>query len=198
MDKDAKRCMLFRQPLPDALPTAELNEALARCFHAEMERFARYRCSDRALAEDVAQEALLLAMEALGSFRGEAPIEVWLKRVVRTACHRFTRGMKNDSAAHSPLDAIPEGQLVAPQSEVAELSLLLAERVARLREVLVAVEEPNRSLLLLHEGEGVSIEVLGQRFGLSAEAVKSRLKRTRAALRRRLEAAGMEASTGEP
>ena len=45
------------------------------------------------------------------------------------------------------------------------------------------LEEPNRSLLRLHDVEEVPVATLAERFGLTVEAVKSRLKRGRGIVR---------------
>ncbi|RLB64207.1 MAG: SigE family RNA polymerase sigma factor, partial [Deltaproteobacteria bacterium] len=60
------------------------------------------------------------------------------------------------------------------------------ERLELLEDVLAKIAEPNRSLLLLHEGRDRSVAELAQQFDLSPEAVKARLKRTRGIVRQRL------------
>ena len=64
-----------------------------------------------------------------------------------------------------------------------ELQLILAERLELLYAEIEKLDEPNRSLLRLHDAEEVPIEELAARFGMTQDAVKSRLKRARARVR---------------
>jgi RNA polymerase sigma-70 factor (ECF subfamily) len=168
--------------LKTAPPDELLREQIVRCFSAELTRFARFRCGDDSLGSDAFQESMVSMMQALPSYRGDAPILSWLRRLVVSACSRLRRGRRNDPAFNRPLDEAPE----MAEEQRQEMRLMLQERVSLLHLALSEVEEPNRSLLLLHEGEDVSIEALAERHGLSVEGVKSRLKRTRSRIRARL------------
>lgn len=128
----------------------------------------------------------MIAFESLESYRGDAPIDHWLKRLVVSACSRLKRGRKNNPAYNLPLDesiGTRENDTDAGRQEVA---VLLEERISLLNEALEDVPEDNRMLLLLHEGKEVPLAELAEQYGLSVNGVKSRLKRTRATLRARL------------
>lgn len=181
----SERCPDFAALLREAEADAALYEQIAQCFHGELSRQARRRCGDETLAEDAAQDALVLALESLDSFRGDAPIDHWLKRLVVSACARLRRGRKNDPGYNRPLDEV--GPVAASDGRAdGEVAAMLSERVALLREALDELPEDNRALLLLHEGREMPITELASRFGLSVDGVKSRLKRTRARMRSRL------------
>ncbi len=159
---------------------------MARCFHEEILRLAKKRCGDDALAEDASQEALIAALEALGSFRSEAPLRAWLRQIVFTACSRLRRGKAKKLGADLPFDELPDEQVPVTGRADQEVATLLHERLELLEDVLAKIAEPNRSLLLLHEGRDRSVAELAQQFDLSPEAVKARLKRTRGIVRQRL------------
>jgi RNA polymerase sigma-70 factor (ECF subfamily) len=182
------RCPDFASLLREARPDGALSEQLVTCFGHELERQARQRCRNQALAEDAAQDALVGALENLGSFRGDAPIEAWLRRLVLSACSRLTRGRKNAPAYNLPLDELPRDVEAGAEGGdgLQERAVLLSERLALLREALADLSEPNRELLLAHEAEDEPIAALARRFGTTQEGVKSRLKRARAQLRARL------------
>ncbi len=159
---------------------------MASCFHEEILRVAKQRCRDDILAEDTSQEALIVALEALGSFRGEAPLRTWLRRIVSTACSRMRRGKAKKPDSNIPIDAVPAEELPSVQGADQEMAMLLHERLELLEQVLANTAEPNRSLLLLHEGQDRSVAELAEQFDLSHQAVKARLKRARSVVRERL------------
>lgn len=177
-------CPDFAHLLREQPPDDAIRDQVARCFYPDVERAARRVCKDRLLAEDVAQEAMALGLGALHTYRGDAPLLHWLRRLVVSACSRFRRGRKNDPRLHLPLDAAgTEGMRALAADPAQELQILLEERLRLLALVLDAVPEPNRTLLLRHEGEDAPLSDLAAEYDLSVDAVKARLKRTRAQVR---------------
>ncbi len=182
----APRCPDFARLLREASPGAALSEQLVTCFGRELERQARRRCRSTTLAEDAAQDALVGALENLGSFRGDAPIEAWLRRLVVSSCSRLTRGRKNAPAFNRPLDELSGEVEAGDDAALQERAVLLSERLALLREALADLSDQNRALLLAHEAGDEPIAELAKRFDTTEEGIKSRLKRSRAQLRTRL------------
>lgn len=180
------RCPDFAAILRVTEPDASILEQVASCFHQELNRHASRRCHDQTMAEDVTQDALVTALESLGSFRGDAPLDRWLKRLVVSSCSRMRRGRKNDPAYNLPFDET----LASPGSENPshdqEAKVFLDERIALLHEALEELPEDNRNLLMLHEGGEIPLAELAATFGLTVDGVKARLRRTRALLRSRL------------
>jgi RNA polymerase sigma-70 factor, ECF subfamily len=163
-------------------------ERVTGCFRGAMLRFARQRCKSPEVAEDTVQDALILALESLDGFRGEAAISTWLNQLVISACSRRLRGRKNDATLNLPLTALSEEGEVDRRELNQEARVLVAERGAHVHRLLDHIAEPDRSLLRLHDGEGVPIRDLAARFNLTTNAVKGRLKRARATARRWLHA----------
>jgi RNA polymerase sigma-70 factor (ECF subfamily) len=178
-------CPDFAEILRDAPADASIREQVASCFYEEMARTARRVCRDGVLAEDALQEAMHVGLRKLDTYRGDAPLDHWLRRLVTSACNRLRRGRKNDPRLHVPFEPGQQGPTsaataTAPEQEV---GVLLGERLSLLAEALEEIPEPNRSLLLLHEGQQEPLGALARRYELTEEAVKSRLKRTRALVR---------------
>jgi RNA polymerase sigma-70 factor (ECF subfamily) len=180
------QCPDFAEILRETTPDSSLFEQIALCFSDRLEEYAKYVCRDESAGQDAMQDAMLAAMTNLESYRGDSPIEGWLRRIVVSACSRIRRGLKNDPAVNRPLDAVEAVRPLAQPGADQELQLLLKERLELLGDEIEKLDEPNRSLLRLHDVEEVPIADLVGRFGMTAEAIKSRLKRGRALVRERL------------
>jgi RNA polymerase sigma-70 factor, ECF subfamily len=181
MPKKKRSCPDFVAMLKSGQPAASLTDQIIECFSSEMRKAAGYRCKNPTQAEDAFQDAAKLVIESLDGFRGEASLKTWLYRLVNSSCARMQRGRKNNPRYNKPLEDHPAE--VEPGQEV---QLLISERLDILGRVLEEIEEPNRELFLLHEGQDVALAELAEKFGFSIDGIKSRLKRTRARLRARL------------
>ncbi len=179
-------CPDFARAVREASADSSLFAQVIGCFEARLSRFAAYTCGSRALGEDAFQDAMVAALDNLGSYRGDAPIEAWLRRIVVSACSRLRRGRKNSPAFNVPLDDAPPAAQAAEIREDQELKIALLEGLREIGREIDALDEPNRSLLLAHDVDEAPIEELARRFDLTEEAVKSRLKRARAAVREKV------------
>jgi len=160
-------------------------EQIISCFGKRLERFANMQCRNETQGEDALQDTMINLIQNLDAYRGDAPIEYWLRRMVVGACSRLKRGKKNAPNVNLPLDETVVGPLADKRPDAETLHDLRSE-IDRLGRALKSLPELNRTLFYLHDGEGRSINELSASFGLTAEAVKSRLKRTRAQLRNEL------------
>ncbi len=150
------------------------NEAFAQLYREQVQGvflLALRLTGDRSKAEDVTQETFLKALKGLGSYRGEAPVQVWLRRMAANAAIDLLRAGRR----WRPLDTVPEHQLVednAPDPEALAMDGLLA----RLR-------PEARAVLWLHTIEGWNHAELATRFGRSESWSKSILSRSLRLLR---------------
>ena len=176
-------CPDFARVLREGSPDESLFEQIVHCFSGRLASFARYRCRDETLGQDAFQEAMLTAFTKLDTFRGDSPIEPWLRRIVVSSCSRLRRGKKNDPAVNLPLDADRGDGVAESSSGDQELQLEVAQSLELLQAELERLDELNRRLFEAHDIEEVPIAQLAERFALSEEAIKSRLKRARAQVR---------------
>ncbi len=173
------------EPLVDQARRGD-GEALERLLLAHQPRLyrvARRLCRDEAEAEDVQQEALLLAARALARFRGEASFDTWLFTIARRVCHRRRRlrsGEPTPSHRVSLETAAPSLWDRGPLPDEAASARWTAEAVAR---ALAALEPRQREVVVLRDVEGCSAAETAALLGIGEGAVKSRLHRARAALR---------------
>ena len=123
-------------------------------------------------SEDVAQDVFLAAWQQLGNLRNPASLVPWLRQI--------TRNRAKDRHRARPVAALPE-ELVADGTP--ETSALEHERNAILRQVLSALPDKSREVILLYYREGRSVRQVSRLLELSESAVKQRLSRARKRMR---------------
>jgi RNA polymerase sigma-70 factor, ECF subfamily len=130
-------------------------------------------------AEEVMQEAFLLAFRSWSTFRGEAAPTTWLYRIAVNAALTRVRARRD-------VELLSEGD---ESGDVADWTADAAEAVLRgeLREQIESgitrLPEDLRVTLILRDVEGLSTAETAAALEISEPAVKSRLHRARALLR---------------
>jgi len=128
---------------------------------------------DDHLAEDVSQDAWIRCFEKLHLFRGDAAFSTWMHRLaVNAAVNRL-----RSQGRRSKLETAPELRL--PVQEPDE-SVLHQRQLSR---ALDALPEGYRTVLVLHDVEGLTHEEIGERLGIAAGTSKSQLHKARARMR---------------
>ena len=140
----------------------------------------RYVHDDHA-AEDVAQEALLLAYRHRHAFRGEAQPRTWLYRIAMTTALGYLRRQARHLARIVALEPDALAVLPAPAGspEDAAASRELGAAVAR---QLDGLDDKYASVLRLR-GEDYCDREIAARLGVTVATVKVRAHRGRAMLR---------------
>lgn len=142
-------------------------------FHQDMYRYAIWLCRDKAIAEDVVQEALLRAWKSLDALRETDAAKPWLLTIVRRENARYFERKR--------LETVDVDNL-APSQE-----LLLAEepdeQLAEMREALFELEDDYREPLVLQVLMGYSTNEIAELMGLKQGAVLTRLHRARLKLK---------------
>jgi RNA polymerase sigma-70 factor (ECF subfamily) len=156
-------------------------------------RVARSVVRDDAEAEDIVQETYVRAFRNLQSFRGDARLSTWLTRIaLNEAVDRLRRRRPQvDLAVMDDAANRAEGSLMSlffgPVAADPEQAASRAE-IRRLVESAVdALPSPFRTVFMLREIEGMSIEETATELDLKPETVKTRLHRARRQLRGALE-----------
>jgi RNA polymerase sigma factor (sigma-70 family) len=130
-------------------------------------------------ADDVVQDAILIAMQRLGDLREPASVLPWLKTIVRNQCRMVLRGNRTSAAAYPE----PEFRLdPADEFERADLQSWVREAVAGLSP---AVREVT---LLRYFSDFRSYREIAEVCGVRMETVRTRLREGRLALGRTLRA----------
>src|SRR5579872_2560149 len=143
-------------------------------------------------AEDLTQETFIRAYLNMNSFQSRASLNTWLYRIATNICIDFTRKSRKIKALTTSLqreDTEEDGEVERdiPDERFDPQALLLNKELgAQLDRALKALPEKLRTVVLLHDIEGLAYEEIAQIVECPLGTVKSRLFNARAALREKL------------
>jgi len=144
-------------------------DSLVAVYYPDMFRYAAWLCRDRAIAEDVVQEALLRAWKSLDSLRDDAAAKQWLLTIVRRENARYFERRRLDTVDIDNLSAAQAALLAeAPNEELADM-----------REAIFELDDDYREPLVLQVLMGYSTNEIAGMMGLKQGAVLTRLHRAR-------------------
>jgi RNA polymerase sigma-70 factor (ECF subfamily) len=136
-------------------------------------------------AEDVTQEALLLAYRHRDQFRGDSRYRTWLYRIAVTTALGFLRKRRRsriagfDAATHHLLEGMID-PAKSPEAQIAD-----AEHRTQIEQALVELQPTYREVLLARV-DATEPEIAAK-FGISVANVKIRTHRARKQLRATME-----------
>jgi RNA polymerase sigma-70 factor, ECF subfamily len=138
------------------------------------------RLNGKAVAEDVAQEALLKALEALPQLRNPDAYLPWLARITDNVLADHWKSRRDEEAAEEAV-----GQVVAQKVDAsADRALERREDQERIRAALETLRPMNRLAIELFYFQELSSREVAYFLGVSDEAARIRLTRARRELKR--------------
>ena len=143
-------------------------------------------------AEDVVQDAFMLALTKLDSFKGNSQFYTWLYRIAHNAAISKLRRKRPTVSLdrRSSGEAGEESRLEMPGDEPAPSERMeQQERAATLMRAMEKLSHEHRSILILREMEAMDYEAISDVLQLPVGTVRSRLHRARTMLRELLEKA---------
>lgn len=169
----------------DRAAQRELYECLAGPVFALIRRLV----PQRAAAEDVFQDCMVSLLRHLPDFRGEAPFGAWVRQIALRAClmhqrspwqraRRALQTVVNAADPESGGDFFEDSSL--PRVEPPSPELIDLERA------LALLPDVARSVVWMHDVEGLSHEEIAAMFGRTVSFSKSQLSRAHALLRAQL------------
>lgn len=139
-------------------------------------RFTR----DRRQWEELTQDTFVEAYFSLRTFRGQAPLAHWLRRIATRVGYRYWTQQGRARAEVAALAAMPpRGEEAAPSDA--------GEAAALVHSLLAEMAPRDRLALTLHYLEGSPIAEIARLTGWSQALVKVQLHRARKRLKKRLE-----------
>jgi len=160
-------------------------EELIRYLYPVISRIVRTHLPRRDDEKDLVQEVLMKTFSKLHQYKGDAPITHWVSRLALTTCLDRLRAQKiRPEVRHA--DLTPE------ESDVFEVAWLSGSTpdagdaiAARdlVDKILASLSPEDRSLILMVDLEGRSLQEISDTTGWSISKIKMRLFRVRPQLR---------------
>ena len=184
--------------MEDSAIMLELSAGNMAAFDHLLERYRKpiihfmYRMThNQAVAEELAQEVFLRVYRSRETYRAEARFSTWLYRIATNLGVNHARDTRHERSAStvyldetdSETGTTPD---VADATPGVESTMLRRERMAAIREHVMALPERQRSAVLMHKYEGMDYKQIGEVLKLSESATKSLLFRAYQTLRERL------------
>lgn len=154
-------------------------EELVERYHGKIYGLTYNMTSNREDAEDLTQEVFVKAFEALPKFRGKSSFYTWLYRIAvnKTINYRkkrnrkralsldqFDQDIKTDDVYH---------ELTTKGSPLRNMSL--SELQIKLNEALQNLSEKHRTVVVMHDMQGIPHDEIAKVVGASVGTVRSRL-----------------------
>ncbi len=138
---------------------------------------------DSNAADDVAQDALLLAHRKKDSFRGESRFKTWLYRIVSTSALMYLRKKKRlarEISASQSADGSP-GILenTAGTASDPETSSLNSELISKVHHSLDGMGDKYKNIFWMRYLQGYTESEIAKKLSISIPTVKSRAFRAR-------------------
>ena len=146
---------------------------------------------NQAVAEELAQEVFLRVYRSRETYRAEARFSTWLYRIATNLGVNQARDTRHERAASTVYLDEADAETgttpdVADSTPDVESKLLRNERMAAIREHVMALPERQRMAVLMHKYEGMDYSQIGDVLKLSESATKSLLFRAYQTLREKL------------
>lgn len=156
-------------------------EQLMRRHNRALYRTARSIVKDDAEAEDVLQEAYLLAFRGMQDFRGESSMSTWLTRIVINQA--IARSRRRNRAEVIQLD----GEAAMDEhSEQPEQALLRSEARRLIEQKIDKLPDAFRTVFVLRALEEMTVEETAACLDIPEATVRTRYFRARGLLREAL------------
>ena len=152
---------------------------LVRRYQRKIYALVYHMTSSKEDAEDLTQDVFVKAYGSLGGFKRDAGFYTWVYRIAVNRTINFLKQRKRRVAVS--LDDVDEAverdpdyvELVARESPVREASL--GELQKKLNDALLTLSEKHRSVVVLHDIQGVPHEEIARMLRVSTGTVRSRL-----------------------
>ena len=131
-------------------------------------------CSDRDMAEDLAQEAFVLAWRKLGSFRGDSAFGSWLYRITTNTVLSYLRKQK-------PFRNMLDVDEIEEQGQKEDIGLRMT-----LDDAIAGLPTGARTVFVLYSLEGYTHDEIGSLLGIAQGSSKAQLHRARQLLQVKL------------
>lgn len=162
-------------------------DELVAVYHPDMYRYAVWLSRDKAIAEDVVQEALLRAWKSLDALREDAAAKPWLLTIVRRENARWFERRR--------LETVDVDDLTPAQEAI--IAETHDQKLDDVREAIFRLDDEYREPLVLQVLMGYSTKEIAELMELKQGAVLTRLHRARHKLKDAMHRDEMETTAGD-
>lgn len=164
----------------------EAFSALAESIRTRLARYSRMVCRQPEDAEEVVQDTLLQVFQRIGELREPEVVHAWVFRIALNQCRMKRRRGVHDPEEWQSLEGCREQTSLAEIGPSPEELLLATESSHAMDEVILALPESYREVVMLRCLEGLSTEETAAVLETSVDVVRARLHRARSAMRSRI------------
>lgn len=129
----------------------EAYEDVVEANYASIYRLLLFLTHNASLAEDMTQEVFAAAWAALQTFRGEASVKTWLRRIAYNLFVDSQRRRQREETLAGRMSEDPAGTAADPLSRIMQ-----DEHLGRMYRAMEDLEGEERAVLLLHYLDGLS------------------------------------------
>lgn len=136
-------------------------------------------------AKDMSQEALIKAFKAIGQFKREANFSTWLYRITINVCKDEMRKRKEHVLSYD-VENQDEGSMKENIKDESTNPILIYEQLElkeTIESALNKLSEDSKAVVVLKDLLGYSYEEIGTILDIPVGTVRSRLNRSRSALK---------------
>jgi RNA polymerase sigma-70 factor, ECF subfamily len=156
-------------------------EGLARSYAAQLGRLCLAMTGSQAEAEELVQDVLIAAFNALPRFEGRAGLRTWLYTIARRTCGRAMQKRNRRWRLLARTDVAP-----TPSDDPLQVAIVAGER-ERLRRALAELSAAQQETLLLRYVGALSYREVAEVCGIREDAARQRASAGLRLLRRQLE-----------
>lgn len=154
-------------------------DELVERYHGKIYGLTYNMTSNREDAEDLTQEVFVKAFQALPRFKGKSSFYTWLYRIAvnKTINYRKKRNRKRAMSLDQFDQEIKTDEvyhdLTSKGSPLRNVSL--TELQKKMNEALLTLSEKHRTVVVLHDMQGIPHEEIAKMVGASVGTIRSRL-----------------------
>ena len=142
--------------------------------HRNVYRFCLQMTRQRAVSEDLVQEAFLKMLKGAKSFRGDGSFKAWMFNIARNVTYDHLRKARRFASPHDE-DEVLEEQLIDSRS--AEQSAAGRESLQNLMQAMAGLPEAVREVIWLGRFEFSRYDDLGAALGCNPGTARVRMHR---------------------
>ena len=154
-------------------------DKLVELYHSRIYTLTYQMTSNREDAEDLTQEIFVKAFEALPRFKGRSSFYTWLYRIGinKTINYRKKRNRNRPFSLDAMDQEVKQDEVYHDlSSEGSPLrNLSLSELQLKLNKAMQGLSEKHRTVVVMHDMQGIPHDEIAKVVGVSVGTVRSRL-----------------------